>query len=137
MDMIGFRQQGAELSRNFEVHTGFPAAPAIEERSLALAQLVHDVVEQVSPRLNPPQIYPNTPGGPDPAAGRSDHSPFQQRGYAACVACEDFFVGPMPDSPPAQPNPNYHTNIDKQIDYEYAADIARAITAAALVAAQA
>jgi bacterial leucyl aminopeptidase len=137
MDMIGFRQQDAELSRNFEVHTGFPANPAIEERSLALAQLVYDVIEQVSPGLNLPQIFPDVPGGSDPADDRSDHSPFQQRGYAACVTCEDFFVGPQPDSPPAEPNPNYHTAADKQIDYDYAADIARAVTAAALLAAQA
>ena len=137
MDMIGFREQGAELSRNFEVHSGFFAAAAIEERSLALAQLVHDVVEQVSPGLNSPQIFPIGLGEFDPADERSDHFAFQERGYAACVTCEDFFVGPKPESPPAQPNPNYHTESDKQIDYEYAAEIARAVTAAALVAAKA
>ncbi|HSE18964.1 MAG TPA: M20/M25/M40 family metallo-hydrolase [Pyrinomonadaceae bacterium] len=137
MDMIGFRQPGAPLSRNFEVHTGFFEAPLIEERSLALAQMVNDAVAQVSPCLNPPQIFPDIPGAADPADGRSDHSPFQQRGYAACVTCEDFFVGPKPDSPEAQPNPNYHTGLDKQIDYEYAANIARAVTAAAWKAANA
>ena len=137
MDMIGFRQQDADLSRNFEVHSGFPDVPAVEESSLALGQLLHDVVEQVSPGLNSPQIFPDSPGGLDPAEGRSDHSPFQERGYAACVTCEDFFVGPQPDSPPAEPNPNYHTGADKQIDYDYAADIARAVAAAALMAAQA
>lgn len=137
MDMIGFRRQESDPSRNFEAHAGFAVAPAVEERSLALVQLVHDAVLQVSPNLNTPQIYPNVPGGPDPAAGRSDHSAFQQRGYAACVLCEDFFVGPKPDSPQAQRNPNYHKNTDKQIDYDYAADIARAVTAAALIAAQA
>jgi bacterial leucyl aminopeptidase len=135
MDMIGFRQQDEDLSRNFEVHTGFPAAPIVEESSRALAQLLHDVVAQVSPGLNPPQIFPDFPGGFDPAEGRSDHSPFQQRGYAACVTCEDFFVGPKPDSPQAEPNPNYHTETDQKIDYNYAADIARAVTAAALTAA--
>ena len=135
MDMIGFRQQDADLSRNFEVHTGFPASAAVEQRSLTLAQVVHDVVEQVSPGLNPPQIFPDAPGGFDPAEGRSDHSPFQQRGYAACVMCEDFFVGPKPDSPAAEPNPNYHTAADRTIDYDYAAEIARAVTAAALTAA--
>ena len=136
MDMIGFRRQETE-SRDFEAHAGFAVAPAIEERSRALAQLVHDAVLEVSPNLSTPQIYPNLPGGPDPAAGRSDHSAFQQRGYAACVLCEDFFVGPGPDSPPAQPNPNYHKDTDRQIDYAYAADIARAVTGAALIAAQA
>lgn len=137
MDMIGFREQGAELSRNFEVHSGFFGGTAVEARSLALAQMIHDVVEQVSPGLNSPQIFPNDPGGFDPADERSDHFAFQQRGYAACVTCEDLFVGPKPDSPEAQPNPNYHTESDKQIDYEYAAEIARAVTAAALVAAKA
>jgi hypothetical protein len=49
--------------------------------------------------------------------------------------CEDFFVGPKPDSPAAEPNPNYHTAADRTIDYDYAAEIARAVTAAALTAA--
>lgn len=137
MDMIGFRQQDAELSRNFEVHTGCSVDPAVEESSLALAQLVHDVIEQVSPGLDPPQIFPDVPGGFDPAEDRSDHSSFERRGYAACVTCEDFFAGPLPDSPEAEPNPNYHTEADREIDYDYAADIARAVTAAALMAAQA
>lgn len=137
MDMIGFRQQDADLSRNFEVHTGFFSDAAVEASSLVLAHIVHDVVEQVSPGLNTPQIFPDVPGGFDPADDRSDHTPFQQRGYAACVTCEDFFVGPLPDSPEAEPNPNYHTELDTQIDYDYAADIARAVTAAALTAANA
>ena len=137
MDMIGFRRQETDPSRNFEAHAGFAVAPAVEERSIALAQLVQTVVPQVSPNLNAPQIYPSVPGEHDPAAGRSDHAAFQQRGYAACVICEDFFVGPLPNSPLAQPNPNYHKNTDSRIDYEYAADIARAVTAAALIAANA
>lgn len=135
MDMIGFRRQQTQPARNFEIHAGFTAEPDVEERSLALAQLVHETVSRVSPNLNPPQIYPNVLGGIDPAAGRSDHAAFQQRGYAACIVCEDFFVGPAPDSPPAAPNPNYHRNTDVQIDYEYAADIARVVTGAALIAA--
>lgn len=137
MDMIGFRKQQAQPARNFEIHTGFAVAPDVERRSLTLAQLVQQAISQVSPSLNAPQIYPDAPGGPDPAAGRSDHSAFQERGYAACVMCEDFFAGPRPDSPAAQPNPNYHRNTDKQIDYEYAADIARAVVAAALIVADA
>ena len=137
MDMIGFRRQEAQPARNFEVHAGFAVAPDVEARSLVLAQLVREVVPQVSPNLDTPQVYPDVPGAPDPAADRSDHAAFQQRGYAACVLCEDFFVGPKPDSPNAQPNPNYHKNTDKQIDYEYAADIARVVTAAALQAANA
>jgi hypothetical protein len=137
MDMIGFRRQEAQPARNFEIHAGFGVAPDVERRSLTLAQLVQQVVPQVSPSLNAPQIYPDAPGGPDPAAGRSDHSAFQERGYAACVMCEDFFAGPKPDSPPAQRNLDYHKDTDKQIDYEYAADIARAVAAAALIVADA
>jgi len=137
MDMIGFRGQSSPTSRAFEVHAGFAAAPGVEARSLALARLVSEAVAQVSPGLNAPQVYPDALGGSDPAAGRSDHSAFQERGYAACVLCEDFFAGPRPDSPAARPNPNYHRNTDKQIDYEYAADIARAVAAAALLAADA
>ncbi|HEX8291218.1 MAG TPA: M20/M25/M40 family metallo-hydrolase [Pyrinomonadaceae bacterium] len=135
MDMIGFRGQQSPPSRAFEVHAGFAAAPNVEAHSLALGRLVGDAVAQVSPGLSAPQVYPDTPGGPDPAAGRSDHSPFQERGYAACVLCEDFFAGPKPDSPDARPNPNYHRDTDKGIDYEYAAEIARAVAAAALLAA--
>lgn len=135
MDMIGFRGQQSPPSRAFEVHAGFAAASNVEARSLTLARLIGDAVTQVSPGLNAPQVYPNAPSGPDPAAGRSDHSPFQERGFAACVLCEDFFAGPKPDSPEARPNPDYHRNTDRQIDYEYAADIARAVAAAALLAA--
>lgn len=137
MDMIGFRGQQSPPSRAFEVHAGFAASPNIEARSLALARFVGDAVAQVSPGLSAPQVYPDAPSGSDPAAGRSDHSPFQERGYAACVLCEDFFAGPKPDSPEARPNPDYHRNSDRQIDYEYAADIARAVAAAALLAADA
>ena len=76
-------------------------------------------------------------GQDDPAAGRSDHAAFQERGYAACAVSEDFFVGPGPDSPAPNPNPDYHRRTDRRIDFEYAADIARAVAAAAWLAARA
>lgn len=137
MDMIGFGGAHAAPPREFEAHAGFPPSAEVERRSLALAQLVREAAARVSPALNAPQIYPDQPGGDDPAAGRSDHAAFQERGYAACVVSEDFFVGPKPDSPPAAPNPDYHKGTDRRIDYEYAAHIVRAVAAAAWLAANA
>lgn len=138
MDMIGFRRQQQVPSGEFEIHAGFPASADVESRSLALAEIIQSVIAQVSPELNAPQIYPDAvTGNPDPAAGRSDHSSFHERGYAACVLTEDFFAGPKPDSPAPQGNVNYHREADREIDYKYAAAITRAVAAAALVAANA
>jgi len=134
MDMIGHHKSSPPAARSFEVHVGFPASPGVEAGSLALAERLARLVEQVSPGLSPPQIY--TSEHDDPAAGRSDHASFQERGYAACVASEDFFAGPLPNSPEAQPNPNYHTPGDVAVNIEYAADIARAVAAAALISAR-
>lgn len=136
MDMIGYRGAHSAPPRNYEVHAGYPPSPDVEARSLALAQFIQGVAGTVAPNLNPPQIYPDRKSGADDlAAGRSDHASFQERGYAACVLSEDFFAGPRDDSPDAEPNPNYHKRTDREIDYDYAADIARVVAAAALMAA--
>ena len=136
MDMIGFCGTHNLPPRNYEVHAGFPSNPEVETRSLALANIVKSVAASVSPDLNAPQIYPDPEiGDEDPAAGRSDHGPFNERGYAACVLSEDFFSGPKLESPDAEPNPNYHKRSDKSINYEYAADISRVVAAASLFAA--
>jgi hypothetical protein len=137
MDMIGFGRAQASAPREFEVHAGFPPSDEVEQRSLALARLVLEAAAGVSPALNAPQVYPARQNGDDPAAGRSDHAAFQERGYAACAVSEDFFVGPGPDSPAPNPNPDYHRRTDRRIDFEYAADIARAVAAAAWLAARA
>lgn len=138
MDMIGYRGEQATGTRRFEVHAGFPPSQTIERRSLDLAALLDKIYKTVSPGFAAQQVYPDyeSGDGSDPAAGRSDHAPFHERGYAAIVVSEDFFAGPKFDSPDAQPNPNYHKAGDRQIDYEYAADIARVIAAAALIAAE-
>ena len=84
-----------------------------------------------------PQIYLST--GPlerDPAEGRSDHASFQLVGYPACCTSEDFFAGPGVDAG-SEPNPNYHMSSDTFVDAEYAADIARAVGAAAWLTANA
>jgi leucyl aminopeptidase len=135
MDMIGFSGNHAPTPREFEAHAGFPQSQAVEHRSLSLADLVREAAARLSPSLNPPQVYPDTQSGDDPAASRSDHAPFQERGYAACCVSEDFFVGPKPNSPAPAPNPDYHRRSDRHIDYEYAADIERAVGAAAWLAA--
>ncbi|PSB05126.1 M20/M25/M40 family metallo-hydrolase [Merismopedia glauca] len=128
MDMIGYNQQSP---KSFEVHVGYPQGLEVQERSLILAQRLERLASKISPQLEPVQIYTN----PDPAAGRSDHASFHERGYAACVVSEDFFAGPHTDSPAPEANPNYHMKTDTFVDLEYAAEIARAIAAAAWVTA--
>ncbi len=135
MDMIGYNVQEP---RAFEVHVGFWPSPEVQERSLRLAEHLGRLAAEVSPRLNPPQVYLSR--GPsdaerDPAERRSDHASFQERGYAACAVSEDFFVGPDLSAPAPEQNPNYHRRGDTFVDFEYAADIARAVGAAAWVTA--
>jgi Zn-dependent M28 family amino/carboxypeptidase len=131
MDMIGWDELP---DRTFELHAGFSGSPTIEERSLALARTVADLVPQVSPTLPAPQLYPHD-GELDPGEARSDHYSFQLNGYTACLASEDLFAGPGSNAPPAEMNPQYHMPTDASINAEYAADIARLVTAAAWVTA--
>lgn len=130
MDMIGYN---VNPPRSFEVHIGYAASANVQERSQVLAQRIERLVPLLSPNLTLPQIYTR----PDPAEGRSDHASFHQRGYAACVTSEDFFAGPLPTSPDSEPNPNYHKDQDTFIDFDYAADIARAIGGAVWISANA
>jgi bacterial leucyl aminopeptidase len=131
MDMIGW---DALPERTFELHAGFSGSPAIQERSLALARTVAELVPQVSPALPAPQLYPHD-GEWDPAEARSDHYSFQLNGYTAILASEDLFAGPGPSAPPAEMNPEYHMPTDVSINAGYAADIARLVTAAAWLTA--
>ncbi len=131
LDMIGY---DALPERTFELHAGFTPSPAVEARSLALAQMIAELVTQVSPTQPAPQIYPAS-GESDPAERRSDHYSFQLQGYTACRASEDLFAGPGSGAPPAEMNPKYHLPTDLVINAGYAADIARLVTAAAWVAA--
>jgi leucyl aminopeptidase len=134
MDMIGF--EGGQKNV-FEIHAGFDRCSATERCSLVLAQRVRDMADRVSKSLiNPesPQIYPRN-NRRDPAQGNSDHAPFQERGYAACMISEDHHPDPLPDPPP-RCNPHYHKSSDQHICYKYAAEIARAVIAAAFLTAQ-
>ncbi|CAA9448141.1 Bacterial leucyl aminopeptidase [uncultured Rubrobacteraceae bacterium] len=130
MDMVGYN---VEDPRTYEVHAGVGRFPEVEQRSLALAERIGRLAEQVSPNLPAPQIYLSS--DPDPAEGRSDHASFQLVGYPACATSEDFFAGPGPGVPQSEGNPNYHKTADTFVDPEYAADIARAVAAATWVTA--
>jgi leucyl aminopeptidase len=134
LDMIGYNK---EPPRSWELHAGFRGSAAVEQRSKDLALLIRDMTSQVSPELELPQIYDSSnPQDGDPADGRSDHTPFQTHGYTACLATEDFFVGPGTDAPEAEGNPRYHQKEDTFVDGAFAADIARAMAAAALIVAR-
>jgi leucyl aminopeptidase len=131
MDMIGYRGNRTTPPRPVEVHAGYPPSADVEARSRMLADMLAQLTPRISPNLAPVQLYPDPERPGDPAAGRSDHASFQERGYAACVVSEDFFPGPKSDSPASQPNPNYHKPTDTVVDDGYAADIARVVAAAA------
>lgn len=130
MDMIGFTC--GKPQREFEVHAGCNQQCDVEPKCLELASVIKDVKSQVSTVLNRPQIYPNSPGTFDPCFYKSDHGPFQIMGYAACMISEDYNQGPTKASPDHRENPDYHRKTDKKIDYEYAAEIARVVAAAAI-----
>ena len=131
MDMIGYRGNRMTPPRPVEVHAGYAPSADVEARSRMLADMIAQLTPRISPNLAPVQIYPDPERPGDPAAGRSDHASFQERGYAACAVSEDFFPGPKSHSPDPQPNPNYHKSTDTVVDYGYAADIARVVAAAA------
>jgi leucyl aminopeptidase len=131
MDMIGY---DVLPERTFELHAGFTPSHVVQERSLALAQMIAELIPQVSPALPAAQIYP-ADGEPDPAERRSDHYSFQVQGYTACLASEDLFAGPGSGAPPAEMNPNYHLPTDAVINPGYAGDITRVVAAAAWIAA--
>jgi hypothetical protein len=131
IDMIGYN---VAAPRTCEVHAGFLSSPAVQAKSAIVAERVRRLAPSVASTLGAMQLYLSSAGARDPAEGRSDHAPFQARGYAACAATEDFFAGPGP-SAPAEANPNYHRTADTFVDLAYAADITRSIVAAAWVTA--
>jgi hypothetical protein len=123
MDMIGYNVPDPP-TRSFEVHVGYPPSVEVQARSLALAKRIERLFQQVSPNLELKEIFKQAD---DPAAGRSDHASFHERGYAACVISEAFFTG--------EDNPNYHRDKDTFVDFDFAADITRVVAAAAWLTA--
>lgn len=138
MDMIGYN---VKPPRSWEVHAGYWPVPDVQRRSVSLAKTVKSLSRAVSPNLEEPEIHFSKgmhDDSRDPAEGRSDHASFHERGYAACVASEDFFPTPTPENrmPESEGNPAYHRGRDTFIDPEYTADIARVIAATAWILAR-
>jgi hypothetical protein len=125
MDMIGGLQGGA---RKVEIHAGTGVAGPVVEASQRLAALTADAVHAISPDLEVQLLS----GPDDPAAGRSDHASFHERGWAAVVMSENFFT----DTEPASGTRQYHKPGDRlddpDLDTDYAAGIARAVALAGL-----
>ena len=58
---------------------------------------------------------------------------FHEQGYPAVLVSEDFFPnGPGDPDPGGDPNPNYHSDSDVEIDGRYAAEITRAMSLAVI-----
>lgn len=128
MDMIAGFQGGV---RTVEIHAGSavpgPAADASNE--------LGDCLERATSAVSSGLTLERLAGADDPAAGRSDHASFHERGWAAVAVCENFFDG----SGPATGTRQYHTPgdtlDDRDHDTEYATEIARGVTTAALTLA--
>jgi hypothetical protein len=132
MDMIGYRSRRRSRAHPFQVHVGCRRQD-VEEASRPLADLVLQAHGCIRTNLEAPQIYPEVPGAEDRAMGRSDHTSFHDKGYPACLIGEDFFPGAGRGAL-AHGNPNYHTSRDRIVDPHYAADVARVVTGAVLLA---
>ncbi|MFJ9413101.1 M28 family metallopeptidase [Streptomyces sp. NPDC101227] len=128
MDMIAGFQGGP---RTMEIHTGSSVPGPVVGASDALGGLVTRAAPAVASGFSLQVLA----GSADPAAGRSDHASFHERGWAAAAICENFFD----DTAPATGTRQYHkpgdTLFDEDHDTDYAAAIARTVAAAALTLA--
>ncbi|WP_330289034.1 M20/M25/M40 family metallo-hydrolase [Streptomyces sp. NBC_00576] len=135
MDMIaGFQSDGGGAgngARPVEIHAGSAVPGPAVGASDTLGDLVEAAVGEVAPDLTTQRLT----GADDPAAGRSDHASFHERGWAAVAVCENFFD----DTAPATGTQQYHkpgdTLGDQDHNTDYAASIARGVTTAALTLA--
>ncbi|MBL1079826.1 M20/M25/M40 family metallo-hydrolase [Nocardia sp. 2] len=127
MDMIAGFQGG---TRKVELHAGSTVPGPAAIGSAALATMLAEAFATAAPEFEVETLTVN-----DPAAGRSDHASFHERGWAAVCVSENFFA----DTAPATGTRRYHqpgdTVHDADHDAEYAASIARAVTATALTLA--
>jgi leucyl aminopeptidase len=121
LDMIGYNARNPP--RTAELHAGASETSGVGESSQRLATRVKASAAVVSPELQ----WLEFSGADDPALDFSDHTRFHQESIPACLICENFFGG-MRDA-----NLDYHLPEDtiENIDSSYAADIARAVAAAA------
>jgi len=135
MDMIGW-VAGAYPSGIFEVHgTGTGDYANVAGASCELAQLVIGAAAQVAPGLIP-QLYPIDDFFHDPASNRSDHGSFQGQGWPACLVIEDLWAEVAAVETPQTGNQAYHKQDDTSIHVGYAADVGRAVAAAAWMLAR-
>lgn len=130
MDMIAGRQQGS--APTVEIHAGSSVPGPVVDASGALGALVAETVPLIDPAVTVQQLT----GPSDPAIGRSDHASFHERGWAAIAVSEDIFA---PDGGPGTGTRQYHTPGDTLLDQdhspEFAATVARSVTATALTLA--
>jgi Peptidase family M28 len=126
IDMIGYNN---DKHKTFEIHAGY-YDPDIRDLCLPIAEVIKQWSDNQG-KLGTAQIYKGTIVGGnhdfdrniyDGAIERSDHFPFQERGYPACHISEDFFAN-YPTESSSDPNPNYHRFTDKIIDIPYVSDI--------------
>lgn len=138
LDMIGY----ASTRNIFEVHAGYEGRVEqtkaeekkvrdTQKRSLEMAALIERLQKEFAPGLQV-QIYPGENDKRDVGEGFSDHTSFHQVGIPACLITENFFVGPGSIAL-SEPNPNHHLpeDLPEHLDFEYAANIARVVAAAA------
>jgi hypothetical protein len=104
--------------------------PKVSGSSAQLAALVIAAAGQVSPGLLP-ESYPLPGKQHDPAAFSSDHVSFYYHACPACLVAEDLYPDPGEPSSKKPKNPDYHTANDVEVNVSYAADVARAVAAAA------
>ncbi|MFJ3977135.1 M28 family metallopeptidase [Streptomyces sp. NPDC090021] len=128
MDMIAGRQPGS--TPIVEIHAGSLVSGPVVSASDALGERVARAVPVIDPEAKVQQLT----GLDDPAAGRSDHASFHERGWAAVAVSEDLFS--TPDGDPGTGTRQYHTPgdtlVDQDHDTEFAATVARSVIAAAL-----
>src|SRR5215203_2300022 len=96
LDMIGYNN---DKHKTFEIHAGY-YDPDIRDLCLPIAEVIKQWSDNQG-KLGTAQIYKGTIVGGnhdfdrniyDGAIERSDHFPFQERGYPACHISEDFFA---------------------------------------------
>lgn len=132
MDMIGYRL-GPDTTADkpiVEIHAGYDEDTTTEGESIRIATHLAEVCASAGIPLTP-TVYPRD-GELDPGQDLSDHTSFHKHHVPAVLVTQDTFTSANHPSAP-RPNPDFHLREDvpANLQYEYAAAIARAVTAAA------
>ncbi|MBT2406168.1 MULTISPECIES: M28 family metallopeptidase [unclassified Streptomyces] len=128
MDMIAGRQGGV---RTVEIHAG----SAVPGPAAAASNELGDCLERATSAVSSGLTLERLAGADDPASGRSDHASFHERGWAAVAVCENFFDGSVLATGTRQYHRPGDTLDDRDHDTQYATEIARGVTTAALTLA--